>query len=130
MAGDAAGYPNGRRLTDDVIDIALRAVACGYGDFLETNFGLCNLSPNNLLGDGVDMNDDNQVDQMDGTPCLCEKKYQITLLRLDDGTTHREKFFATDRYAAVAKAFKYFAHKPQADCLDTWKVYDATEVEQ
>ncbi len=78
---------------------------------------------------GVDMNDDNQVDQMDGTPCLCEKKYQITLLRLDDGTTHREKFFATDRYAAVAKAFKYFAHKPQADCLDTWKVYDATEVE-
>ena len=27
LAGDAAGYPNGRRLTDDVVDIALQAVA-------------------------------------------------------------------------------------------------------
>jgi Domain of unknown function (DUF4331) len=27
LAGDAAGFPNGRRLTDDVIDIAARAVA-------------------------------------------------------------------------------------------------------
>lgn len=78
---------------------------------------------------GVDLDDDSQVDAMDDTPCLCEKKYQITLLRLEDGTTHREKFFATDRYAAVAKAFKYFAHKPQADCLETWKVFEAIEVE-
>jgi hypothetical protein len=29
LAGDAAGYPNGRRLTDDVVDIAARAVAGG-----------------------------------------------------------------------------------------------------
>jgi len=32
LAGDAAGFPNGRRLTDDVLDIAARAVAgavCG-----------------------------------------------------------------------------------------------------
>jgi len=27
LAGDGAGFPNGRRLTDDVIDIAARAVA-------------------------------------------------------------------------------------------------------
>jgi hypothetical protein len=27
LAGDAAGFPNGRRLTDDVVDIAARAVA-------------------------------------------------------------------------------------------------------
>jgi hypothetical protein len=27
LAGDAAGFPNGRRLTDDVVDIASRAVA-------------------------------------------------------------------------------------------------------
>ncbi len=27
LAGDAAGYPNGRRLQDDVVDISLRAVA-------------------------------------------------------------------------------------------------------
>ncbi len=57
LAGDFAGFPNGRRLTDDVVDIALRAAACGYGDILEGALGLCNLSPNNLLGDGVDEND-------------------------------------------------------------------------
>ena len=31
MGGDLAGYPNGRRLTDDVVDITLRAVGDGYG---------------------------------------------------------------------------------------------------
>ena len=31
LAGDFSGFPNGRRLADDVTDIELRAVACGYG---------------------------------------------------------------------------------------------------
>jgi len=57
LAGDLAGFPNGRRLEDDVVDIELRAAACGYGDFLAGLLGLCNLSPNNTLGDGVDTND-------------------------------------------------------------------------
>lgn len=57
LDGDLAGYPNGRRLEDDVTDIALRAVAGGYGEFLAGALGLPNLSPNNLLGDGVDRND-------------------------------------------------------------------------
>jgi hypothetical protein len=57
MAGELSGFPNGRRLEDDVTDIELRAVACGYGDFLAGALGLCNLSPNNLIGDGVDEND-------------------------------------------------------------------------
>jgi len=57
-AGDLAGFPNGRRLEDDVTDIELRAVACGYGDILaQPPFNLCNLSPNNMIGDGVDAND-------------------------------------------------------------------------
>jgi hypothetical protein len=56
-AGQLSGFPNGRRLEDDVTDIELRAVACGYGDFLAGALGLCNLSPNNLIGDGVDAND-------------------------------------------------------------------------
>jgi hypothetical protein len=30
LAGDAAGFPNGRRLTDDVVDIAARAVAGAF----------------------------------------------------------------------------------------------------
>jgi uncharacterized protein DUF4331 len=57
LAGEFAGYPNGRRLEDDVTDIEVRALACGYGDILEGALGLCNLSPNNVLGDGVDANE-------------------------------------------------------------------------
>jgi hypothetical protein len=57
LDGDFAGFPNGRRLTDDVVDIEVRAVACGYGPILAGALGLCNLSPNNTLGDGVDAND-------------------------------------------------------------------------
>jgi hypothetical protein len=57
LAGDLAGYPNGRRLEDDIVDIDLRAFAEGYGTFLNGLLGLPNRSPNNLLGDGVDVND-------------------------------------------------------------------------
>lgn len=47
IGGDAAGYPNGRRLTDDVVDISARVVG---GGVLIPAF---NVAPNNLLGDGV-----------------------------------------------------------------------------
>ena len=47
LAGDTAGFPNGRRLEDDVVDIAERAVA---GKLLGHPAG-------DLLGDGVDGND-------------------------------------------------------------------------
>jgi hypothetical protein len=47
LAGDNAGFPNGRRVQDDVVDIALRVVA----GVLVPAF---NISPNNALGDGVD----------------------------------------------------------------------------
>ncbi len=62
LANDFAGFPNGRRLEDDVTDIELRAFACGYGPFvgpLVASFcgGNGNRTPNNLLGDGVDEND-------------------------------------------------------------------------
>jgi hypothetical protein len=50
LANDTAGFPNGRRLADDVVDISLRVVAGvlvpGY-----------NKAPNNALTDGVDAND-------------------------------------------------------------------------
>jgi hypothetical protein len=45
LAGDTQGFPNGRRLTDDVTDIELRVV----GGFLKGN--------KLPLGDGVDQND-------------------------------------------------------------------------
>jgi hypothetical protein len=64
LAGDFAGFPNGRRLEDDVTDIELRALTCGYGPAvapLIEGLGQCagnaNRSPNNQLGDGVDAND-------------------------------------------------------------------------
>ncbi len=57
LAGDFQGFPNGRRLADDVTDIEVRAVACGYGPILAGALGLCNLSPNNTIGDGVDANE-------------------------------------------------------------------------
>jgi hypothetical protein len=52
LAGQTDGFPNGRRLGDDVTDILLRAIAGGYPftpDF--------DVAPNNQLGDGVDTND-------------------------------------------------------------------------
>jgi hypothetical protein len=52
LAGQADGFPNGRRVGDDVVDFALRAVAGGTPftpDF--------NVAPNNELTDGVDEND-------------------------------------------------------------------------
>ncbi len=52
LGGDVAGFPNGRRVFDDVVDIALRAVAGGTPFTPSTN-----VAPNNILGDGVSNND-------------------------------------------------------------------------
>jgi hypothetical protein len=52
LGGDLAGFPNGRRVGDDVLDIVLRAAAGATP--LTPAF---NRSPNNMLGDGVDRND-------------------------------------------------------------------------
>ncbi len=52
LGGDNAGYPNGRRLGDDVVDISLQAVAGGT-PFTPAQ----NVAPNNQLGDGVNQND-------------------------------------------------------------------------
>jgi hypothetical protein len=52
LAGQNDGFPNGRRLMDDVVDIELRALAGGT-PFTPT----FNVSPNNILTDGVDTND-------------------------------------------------------------------------
>jgi hypothetical protein len=51
IGGDPAGYPNGRRLFDDVVDITLRVAV---GGVLIPKF---NKFPNNHLGDGVNVND-------------------------------------------------------------------------
>jgi hypothetical protein len=50
LGGDLAGFPNGRRLEDDVTDEALKVVA----GVLDPKFAI---SPNKDLGDGVDTNE-------------------------------------------------------------------------
>jgi hypothetical protein len=52
LAGQNDGFPNGRRLQDDVVDIELRALAGGTP--FTPSF---NIAPNNILTDGVDAND-------------------------------------------------------------------------
>jgi len=57
LAGQLDGFPNGRRLADDIVDIELRAVGEGYGPILHSLLGLPDRTPNDLIGDGVDAND-------------------------------------------------------------------------
>jgi hypothetical protein len=51
VAGDSAGYPNGRRVFDDVTDISLRVVVGLLAGAPYNGF------PNNRLGDAVNAND-------------------------------------------------------------------------
>ena len=63
----ASGFPNGRLLTDDIVDVSLQAVAGIFcdGDFANPAAGCAgpsftspyNVAPNNLLSDGVSGND-------------------------------------------------------------------------
>lgn len=57
--GDAAGFPNGRRLFDDVTDIALRVVVGGVlaGGTPEADDDYFTAGLNDMLGDGVNVND-------------------------------------------------------------------------
>ncbi len=57
LAGDGQGFPNGRRLNDDVVDILLRVLAGGTPFTPDTN-----VSPNNALTDGVDTSEIQPVD--------------------------------------------------------------------
>jgi Domain of unknown function (DUF4331) len=63
LAGDFGGFPNGRRLSDDVVDIELRALECSYGAAaaIVESFGFCDgnahRTPNDLITDGVDENE-------------------------------------------------------------------------
>jgi hypothetical protein len=55
LGGDNAGFPNGRRLVDDAVDIALRVVAGGV--LVSPSFPGFNAAVNGRLGDGVNVND-------------------------------------------------------------------------
>ncbi|MDQ3094092.1 MAG: DUF4331 domain-containing protein [bacterium] len=55
LAKDTQGYPNGRRLADDVVDISVQAVAGAVYPVFHPEFQLDPLATQ--LGDGVDKND-------------------------------------------------------------------------
>ena len=84
LGGDPAGFPNGRRLADDVVDIALRAVggACSPPPF--------NIFPNNRLGDGVNVNDATYRTQF---PYLADRPERPRPAPLDPGepALHRRR---------------------------------------
>lgn len=58
LAADSQGFPNGRRLGDDVVDIELRLLAGGTPFTPEFN-----KAPNNALTDGVDASDRPYLDR-------------------------------------------------------------------
>jgi hypothetical protein len=75
LAADGAGFPNGRRLGDDVVDIALRVVVGGVlaGNTCGASHNTsCDVFPNNVLGDGVNVNDVNSDLATDGVTNLVE----------------------------------------------------------
>ncbi len=65
-----AGFPNGRRLADDVGDIALRVavggVLAGNQRRASHNSSNCNVLPNNALADGVNVDEVNTDLATDG----------------------------------------------------------------
>jgi hypothetical protein len=72
LAGDVAGFPNGRRLTDDAVDIELRVIA-----------GALLSPPTNIpLGDGVDVNDKPFRAQFPYVP-LANDGFNSTLKRIE-----------------------------------------------
>jgi hypothetical protein len=85
LAGENDGFPNGRRLGDDVIDIALRAVAGGtpftprFNDPDSNDNGMVDDDedqPNNDLSDGVPADD--QRTHGNDQPFLLQFPYQAT----------------------------------------------------
>ena len=59
LGGDACGFPNGRRLADDVLEIELLAVAGAAYQVIDGRDGAFQFNPAliNVLTDGVDQND-------------------------------------------------------------------------
>ena len=75
LAGDGAGFPNGRRLADDVVDITLRVAVGGVlagNKCGPSNTTSCDVFPNNVLGDGVNVNDVDTDLATDGVTNLVE----------------------------------------------------------
>ncbi|HUS05935.1 MAG TPA: DUF4331 domain-containing protein [Bryobacteraceae bacterium] len=81
LGGDLAGWPNGRRVSDDVTDIALRAVA---GVLAGAPF---NGFPHNSIGDGVNMND---VPYQETFPYVAFAQPGTRIVKMEPGATPKD----------------------------------------
>ena len=96
LASDGAGYPNGRRLADDVVDITLRVAVGGVlaGNLCGPNHNSsCDVFPNFVLGDGVNVNDVNVDLAPDGVTNLVEPNthFHTTFPYVDYGQNGRDR---------------------------------------
>lgn len=68
LGGDVCGFPNGRRLQDDILDISLLAVAgAGYSALTGNEFDF-NADLIEVLDDGIDANDKEFLDEFPYVP--------------------------------------------------------------
>jgi hypothetical protein len=96
LLADGAGFPNGRRLADDVVDITLRVAVGGVlaGNLCgPSGNSSCNVFPNNVLGDGVNVNDVNVDLATDGVTNLVEPNthFHTTFPYVDYCPTGRDR---------------------------------------
>jgi hypothetical protein len=102
LAGDLAGFPNGRRLADDIVDIEERVVA----GVLVDGF---NIKPNNQLGDGIDAND---------VPFLPYFPYVALPHNPFDHTHHPEQHGPGPKKAGLSPGEENGADRDAAEALD------------
>ena len=92
---DTQGFPNGRRLFDDVVDIEERYVLNGLARPGSANPGLTDLTINAIpFGDGVDGNDDGNAGpngRSDAAPYRAAFPYVQIPLRGDAILNHRQE---------------------------------------
>ena len=58
-----------------------------------------------------------------------EVRFVVTLVEIKTNHIKSGTYKDGARFACVERAFLDLVGKPKAECLDTWKVLDATEIE-
>lgn len=96
LLGDGAGFPNGRRLADDVVDVTLRVAVGGVlaGNLCGPSHNTsCNVFPNYVLGDGVNVNDVTVNLAPDGVTNLVEPNthFHTSFPYVDYGPSGRDR---------------------------------------
>ncbi len=116
LSGQADGYPNGRRLRDDVVDISLQALAGA------TPVGECaGKAPNNALGDGVSGNDQPYLASFPYMPTPqqgYDHAHDHTNGNDFDVVSNGSTMSRTDQIIRLYRA--YFLRQPDSEGLNYW----------